>query len=514
MRALTAITLLALAPLAAAGKDILCLKDGRVIEADGMHRGPDGIDIDYPHGKVHVPSELILDAVLEDDAHATPKTDEEKDQASKGFVRFEGKWITAQQRDEIVSRRVEKHRKLLEEMKSHGEWRNRQKQDTKNFHFEYTVPQHIFEPYRNAMEAYFNEFAKTWKVKPPRAEDRLPVNFYIDEQSFHQVGGVPKGVLGYFRYVRPWDLNIYYERLDPSLSNDVMFHEANHYLQQLLNLQFAVPHFPGESLAEYYGASEWDPEKKKLTVGLIQEGRLCEIQTDIDAGNRMDLVKLISTPQMYEHYTWGWALVHFLMNDARYTQKFQHFFLALAEAKGVQRESGPNGMYTLKQEDVPTIFMRELGLKDAAAVRKLQADWDNYVDFKLKLVTCSGYEKAGFKAKEVGRTKRATRLFKTAIDKGSKNPLVFHNLAEIYAVDGQREEALATWRKAIAIDPLEGLFYSRMAFFMDDKDKAESDRLRKLAKEIGYDDPYVIVTQSEENPPPEKPPKPGDKPKD
>lgn len=502
---------LALAAAAPAGKDILCLKDGRVIEAEGMHRVADGIEITYPNGKVHVPQDLVLDAVLDEDARVPPKTDEEKDQAAKGFVHFEGKWLTVQQRDQLVSKRLEKHRKVLQEMKAHGEWRNRQKEDTKYFHFEYTVPQHIFEPYRNAMEAYFIEFAKIWKIKTPKPEDRLPVCFYADKESFNQIGGVPENVLGYFRYVRPWDLNIFYERLDPSLSQDVMFHEGNHYLQQLINLQFKVPHFPGEALAEYYGASDWDPEKKKLTVGLIQEGRLCQIQTDIDAGERMDLVRLISTEGMYEHYTWGWALVHFLMNDPRYALKFQHFFLALPEAKGVQRAPAPNGMYTLNQADVFTIFTREMGLKDATAVRKLQADFDNYVDFKLKLVTCSGYEKAGFKAKEVGRTKRATRLFNTAIEKGSKNPLVFHSLAEIQAGEGQRDEAFAMWKKAIAIDPLEGLFYSKMAFFMEDRDKAEAERLRKLAKDIGYDDPWVNATLVEEKPEPEKPRKPGEK---
>jgi tetratricopeptide (TPR) repeat protein len=499
---------------APASQDILCLKDGRVIEAAGMHRAEGGIDVTYPHGIVHVPNDLIFDAVLEEDAHAAPKTDEEREQAAKGFVHFEGKWLSVGQRDSLVAKRLEKHRQALEEMKAHGQWRNRQKQDTKYFHFEYTLPQHIFESYRNAMEAYFNEFSKTWKLKMPKAEDRLPVCFYTDERSFHQISGAPEGVLGYFKFVRPLDLNIYYERLDPSLSEDVMFHEANHYLQLLLNPRFAVPHFPGEALAEYYGASEWDPEKKKLTVGLIQEGRLCQIQTDIDAGERMDLVRLISTEGLFEHYTWGWALVHFLMNDPRYAPKFQRFFLALPDAKGVQRKPAANGMYTLDQDDVLTIFMREMALKDASAVRKLQAEWDDYVDVKLKLVTCSGFEKAGFNAKEEKRTLRATRLFKTAIEMGSKNPLVFHELAEIYARDGKRDEAFATWKRAIEIDPLEGLFYSRMGFYMEDTDKAEAERLRKLAKEIGCDDPWVNAIFVGENPEPEAPPKPGERPKD
>src|SRR5258708_36072551 len=113
----------------------------------------------------------------------------------------------------------------------------------------------------------------------------------------------------------------------------------------------------------------------------------------------MDLVKLVSTHDLFEHYTWGWALVNFLMNDPRYAPKFQKFFFALPEAKGVQRENAAYGMYTIKQEDVFTIFQRELGLKDANAVRKLDAEWHDDVQSKLQQVPCYGYEKAGPEAR-------------------------------------------------------------------------------------------------------------------
>src|SRR5439155_8552115 len=137
---------------------------------------------------------------------------------------------------------------------------------------------------------------------------------------------------------KPWDLNTYYDRLDNEVAKHVLYHEANHYLQLLVDVNFAVPHFPGESLAEYYGASHWEPETRKFVVGLIQEGRLCEIQTDIDSGEKMPLDKLILTDGSYKHYTWGWSLVHFLMNDPRYADKFQKFFLALSHGKNVRRD--------------------------------------------------------------------------------------------------------------------------------------------------------------------------------
>jgi hypothetical protein len=504
---------------APAAADILMLKDGRVVDDKPMHRVADGIEIRYEHGVVLVPTALVQDAVLEEDKVWTPQTEEEKTQTAKGFVRFEGKWVTPRQREELVAKRVEKHKKLLEEMKSHREWRNRQILDTKFFRFEYTLPQHVFEPYRDAMEAYFAEFARTWKIKTPKAEERLPVCFYVDEESFHQIGGVPPGVLGYFRFVKPWDLNIFYERLDPGLSEDVMFHEANHYLQLLVDQKFAVPHFPGESLAEYYGASSWDPEKKKLTVGLIQEGRLCEIQTDSAGDERPGLAQLISAPRgspgAYQHYTWGWSFVHFLMNDARYRDKFVRFFLSLSGAKGVAHVSAGNGdMQTIEQADVLTVFMRELGLKDANALRKLEAEWYDYVDTKLKLVGASGLEKAGFEAKHAGRKLRATRLLQEALDKGSTNALVYKELAELLVDAGKPEVSIELLKKGLAIDPLNGEFYHLLAermraFGKDHKD--EFERLQALAKEVGFDDPWADVEIDFDGDGKPDAPKPGEK---
>jgi len=505
-------TLALFPPAARAGDDIVCLKDGRVVSGLKMARVAGGIEITYQNGKVFVADALIHDAVLAEDLKIPPVSDEEKEKMSQGFVHFEGKWVTLPQRDEILKKRVLDHKANLDEMRAHGEWRNRYIEDGKYFHFEYTVPKRIFEPYRDAMEAYFAEFAKTWKIQPPKGGFKLPVCFYADEASFLQTAGVKHGVLGYFDPDRK-DLNIFYERLDPVLSETVMFHEANHYLQYLVNPLFFVPHFPGESLAEYYGASHWDPEKKKFTVGMMQEGRLCQIESDTAAGDVMDIAKLVGTHDLFEHYTWGWSLVHFLMNDPRYAPKFMKFFLALPEAKGVQREEMSNGMYTLSQEDVLKIFMREFGLKDANALRKMDSEWHNYVTGKLALVTYRGYERAGMEARSDKRNLRATRLLKTAIDKGSKNPLVFNTLAEIYGEDGKTAEAMAMWKKAIELDPLNGLFYARMGFELNSSDKKESKRLAALALELGSDDPWANLgdeAAAVESTPGKKPKKPGE----
>jgi hypothetical protein len=104
-------------------------------------------------------------------------------------------------------------------------------------------------------------------------------------------------------------------------------------------------------------------------------------------------------------------------------------------------------MYTISQADVFTIFRRELGLKDFDAIRKMEADWHDYVKSKLQLVTCSGYEQAGLEAKRDGRVIRATRLLTAAIEKGSRNPLVHQTVAcllsttETWIGDGRRQRA-------------------------------------------------------------------------
>ncbi len=151
-----------------------------------MKRLEKGIEVAFENGNVLVPYSMIEDAALASDALVEPKTEEEKAQRDKGFVRFEGRWLTVKQRDEIVGKRVAERKEKLRLMRERREWRNRAKLDTRIFSYQYTIPDHVFEPYREAMDAYFAEFAKMWKIKAPRPEDKLPVCFHADEEAFHQ----------------------------------------------------------------------------------------------------------------------------------------------------------------------------------------------------------------------------------------------------------------------------------------------------------------------------------------
>ncbi|MCC6409548.1 MAG: hypothetical protein IT453_20485 [Planctomycetes bacterium] len=498
MRSLAlALALGAFAPTASA--DLLVLKDGRVIQDQKLARSDGGIAIQYANGDVLVPTALVEDVIIDGEATPPPATAEEQEMAGKGLVRWEGKWIPKKRRDELLAKRTAERKKEVEEIAAHREWAKRRTAKTKHFAFEYTVPQGVFENYAALMEAYFDAFVKDWGLQAPKNLGQLPVCLHIDYDAMVQVGGAGNGVLGYFRFVRPWDLNFFHDRTDPAFTEEVMFHETNHYLQKLLDLEFAMPHFPGESLAEYYGASHWDPVKKKLSTGLLLEGRLCELKLDLQRGEWIGLEQLVSTDRMYEHYNWGWSLVYFLMKDPRYQKKFQKFVATLPSGKGIQREvMGVDNLKTVSGAEVWKTFKAELGLKDAAAVTALEKEWHEFVDKKLQLESYRGLETAARQASNNGQPIKAKRLFKEAIERGSTNPLTFHGYAELLARDGEHDQAIELWRKALAIDPLNAECYAAMGrSLLARGDKKEASRLRRLARDIDPDNSWFLFTDED-----------------
>jgi tetratricopeptide (TPR) repeat protein len=284
-----------------------------------------------------------------------------------------------------------------------------------------------------------------------------------------------------------------------------MFHEANHYLQKLLNVEFDMPHFPGESLAEYYGASHWDPKAKKLTIGLIQEGRLAEVQNDVAAGNMFSLEKMLegaTDRSMYEHYTWGWSFVYFLMNKDKYAAKFQRFVSTIANGKDVKREaaSGKDRSAGLEAAEVVRVFMKCLELKDKAALAALEKEWHAYVKNDLKSDSLRGVEMAGLQVASgsfPARPLRATKLLKAAVEKGSKNPQVYAKLAELVGTgegggNADEKSAIDLLKKAIELDPLAADTYAELGrLYQASGKKDEGKKLLQLARELDPDNPWL-----------------------
>lgn len=470
------------------GRDILVLLDGRIFDGLHMERAEGGVTIHYEHGDVFAPDELVLDAVIANQASWVPKTEEEKEKFEKGLVPYEGKWMSIKRREAEIEKRIEERLAQVEDMKQHRFWRNRHERKTKHFNFEFTVPEHLFDPFIDRMEAYFSAFAKDWKVKQPRDLGRLTVCFYNDREHFQQVSGASYGVLGYFRFVEPLELDFYFDRLDLALTEEVMYHETNHYLQKLIDVDFSYPHFPGESLAEYYAASHYDPETKKFTTGHVLEGRLAEVQRDVLADDMMGLRKLITTEGMYDHYTWGWTLVHFLMSEKDTAKRFKKFILALPHDKDVKRVGQFGRLKTVEATEVLRVFMDRMGLDEEEDLAKMEQAWHTYVREKLEFVSYRGLERAAVSASRNGMKIKAKRLFQEAIDGGTTSPLTFHRFAQLLDREGESSDAKEMWEKAIEIDPLGAQYYLAIGKMLhDDGEEAKGLEWMHLALDIDED---------------------------
>jgi hypothetical protein len=481
-------TLLALASARTADADTVLLADGRTVDCTKASKEADGRwKLTFPNGDVHFPGAQVKDAFVEGAEGFVPKNDEERAKAEKGLVPYAGRWVSKAERDSLVAKKGAEVKRRIAEAKAHRLWRNRYKSKTANFEFEYTIPPEIARGYMDILEAYFAYFSKNFNVQRPK--EKLKVCFYHDYDTFLEVSGAGWGTLAYYRFVPPRELNFYYDRHRPEETTAILFHEAQHYLSHLFNLSFHIPHCMSESFAEYFAGSKWDPVKKVMVTGGLQEGRLTEVQTDIAKGERRSLSKLLANELGYDDYTWGWTFVHFMMESPKYGPKFRKFYSSMPTAKDFVRSPFRGGeMTTVEGGALTMAFRKYMGIDDLGALEK---EWHAYIDEKLKVESVYGFEEAAFAAQQSGRRLRAKRFFKLALEKGSKNPIVMLRYGGLVE---HEDSALAQelFRKGIELDPLNTSLYVALGRLLrrtgDEESEKEGKRLLALARDINADD--------------------------
>ncbi|MCR9244854.1 MAG: tetratricopeptide repeat protein [bacterium] len=479
----------------ALAQDSLQLKDGRFIFDKKISKHDAGAVIHFENGDVIVPKAIIRECTAFDvQATDSSYTPAEQAKIDKGLVPFEGKWMKPKKRDTILGQRRSSREKRITEARAHQNWRDRYELKTKNFHFHYTIDPEVMKRYADMLEVYYKTFTRTWGIKKPKGMGRLKVCFYHDADYFHQVGGAPRGVIGYFRFVKPIELNFYYERLDEALTQDVLFHEANHYLTHLIDPMFHYPSWVNESLAEYYGASEWDADKKKMIIGNLQEGRLAVLQDAIRNDEWQGLEDLIRLPQRSFnaiHYAWGWSFVHYLMSDKKSAKAFKKFYLALGRDKSIKRVPHFSRIMKVEPEEQIRVFKKFMKVKELS---EFEAGWHAYVK-GLRAASGDGYRRAGDIALARGMPLKAQRYFKTALEMGDKNCMTHFGYGRALYQKSKYKEAREQFELAIGIDPLQGRFWMYLA---DAKEKlkaqkADIERMRNLALEIDPDDYSLML---------------------
>ena len=483
--------LLFLALAGAAGADTLALHDGRFFEGRPIEKTDAGFSIKFEHGEIVVPMEMVS-AYFKDGGgeEFIPANDLEKEKFEKGYLPWKGRWIRKSEWERYQKKEIEARRLRMEQMKERRLWRNHAVVKTRRFEFHHTLPDEVFAEFQDLFETYYDYFTKFWKFSPSAKFGKVTINIYHDREYFEQVSGAPSGVVGYYMPHKR-DLHFYYDRENHRYTIDVMFHEGNHMLTHMIDEKMWYPWWIGEGMAEYFGASEWDPAEKTMKLGRLQSGRLAVLHAQIRDEKWLKLKDLISSEGMGAiGYAWTWSFCHFLLHTPQYEKNFRRYFMAIGRDGSLRRVPRFLNIVQLHPEEQVESFMKYMKVKDLEA---LQEEWYEYIKNALSLDRVElDWGEAGYIMSMYGEAAKARKYFKKAIDQGSKAAYVHYGYASLTMQPRMRGVAATCARTAVEFDPLHARAWSLLGQSLHVQgEKDEGLRLLELAVEMAPDDQQV-----------------------
>lgn len=478
---------------AVARADTLALKDGRFFDGK-IDRAEKGYVIHFKHGDVTIPADIVS-AYFKDGGEGgvgfVPTTPKEKAKYEKGYVPWKGRWLKIDAAKRAHKRELEERKQRLEQMKQRRLWRNHATVKTKRFIFKHTLPDDIFQEFKDLFETYYTFFTKYWKIRPEADFGTVTINIYHSLEYFEQVSGAPSGVIGYYVPTER-DLHFFYDREQKAYTIDVMFHEGNHMLTHMINKDRWYPWWVGEGMAEYFGASHWDPEKKTMTLGHMQSGRLAVLQAQIRDEKWLKLKDLLEAPSMGAiEYAWTWSFCHFLLHTPKYAKGFKKYFIAIGRDQRLKTVARFAQIRQLPPTEVVAAFKKYVKVKDLDA---LQKEWYEYIKNALALERQKlDWGQAAFIMQLYGEHAKARKFFKKAIDEGSKSAFVLHGYASLKLRQGMPGIAIKYSKQAIESDPMHARAWSTLgqALLKKGEDKKEGMRCLELAAEMAPDDQQI-----------------------
>jgi len=472
--------------------DTLALKDGRFFEGRPVEVKPDGYLIRFEHGSIEVPKDMVESFFSSESGGFVPTTPEEKKRFEKGYVRWNGRWTRISIAERKREEAIEARRKRMEQMKARRLWRNHAEVETRRFVFRHTLPDEVFQEFQDLFETYYDYFTKYWRFRPSPKFGKVTINIYHNREYFEQVSGAPSGVVGYYVPTER-DLHFYYDRNNKGYTIDVMFHEGNHMLTHMINRDRWYPWWVGEGMAEYFGASEWDPEKKTMKLGRLQAGRLAVLHAQIEEDKWVSLKDLLETNGMGAvGYSWAWSLCHFLLHTSKYERRFKRFFMAIGRDSSLRTVARFAQIRQLPPTEVVEAFRKYLRVDD---LDELEEEWYEYIRKNLRLDGRAdvNWAEAGWIMSLYGEEAKARLYYKRAIDKGAKSAAPYYGYAELKLRQNMPGIALKYSKKAVERDPLHARAYALQgrALLRQDSGNEEGLRLLELAHEVDPDDQQI-----------------------
>lgn len=478
---------------ASAAADTLVTRDGRVIEVAKAREDPAGYRLKFQAGEITVPKEHVASVEIEGDmSDYTPKDDKERDFLAQGYVRHKGKWISKPQYETELAKATAVRKKRTDELKSRADFNNGWTVETKHFQFRSNTSPEILQRYVDLIEGYYALMDTRIGIKPPPilARTKLAINVFkrqsemIDRASDEDID---ERVLGFFDPSTK-TLNFFHDYKDPARSEQTALHECTHLLTFLIDPDYLPEIWINEAMAEYYGSCEIASAKGKVTLtpGRVLEDAVLTVQQAIASKEHIPLQKLLVTQRDDfdgVHYAHAWSFVHFLQNSPKYAKNFNKFFkdlygLDLKEAKaellsaGSDDKSGLRRRY--KADDIYNALLARLGTKDVAALEK---EWLAYVTAvpidAPRARFLRGYESALYGEDP----KKALADLDAAIDGGYHDPQAYWARGYAKFFTSGQETALADFRRAVEIDPLDPVYRADLAWCLVAWWGAESEKM-------------------------------------
>ncbi len=442
--------------------DKLILYDGRVIEGCRVEERDQDLFAIFEHGACRLLPNQVKEILYDSDEEYVPRNDYEKEQLDKGFVLFEGGWMSKERCESILEKRRKKRAERLAETRRHLEWVNAWQKEKRHFTLITNSSEGNLEEYSDIFERFYSVFVKKWRISSRnRAEYNKPVIKIFRDRSQYLGSNAPPRSSGVFNYFTG-EIRLYNDAADPRYTLDVLFHEGTHLMVQLMRPDFIFPIWVNEGLAEYYGASVIGRDGG-IEVGVIQEGRLVALRSAVDTGKYIALERVLLTQQGKFgslHYAEAWCFIHYLMGHDKYKSKFKGFLHALVADQGfksrVFRIGRGKNMSTVSPVEALKLFKKKMGL---STLDNIEREFMDYVLYGLPDVGKRGYVVSARIHFRFGEYDEALGDIETALEMGSTDPNCYLYRGRIYAVKEMYEEAVIACRKAIDINPLNPHFH-------------------------------------------------------
>ena len=467
--------------------DRVLLKDGRTIEGRIVASDdPDYVRLEVEDVEIPIRAELVDTTYVEDLADYVPKNDKEAEYLKKGWVLFEGNWMSKKRRDGELRKRAEADKKYIEEVRRRQDWRNAVTVETRRFTIISNLDDATLQEYTDLLEAYYKNFVDYWGItlSPGDNKGKPRIFLYRTSGEFHRITGVPSGVGGFFSPV-DLELHLPHDAEDPARSKAVLFHEGNHLLTHLIKPDFRYPIWLNEGMAEYYGTAYVD-EKGDFHVGGQQDGRIAGMRRERERDEFRHLrdVMLTEKPEFDAYdYAYSWSFVHYMMSSKEYAKTFKGFFGNLPNNRdlditktniyGGDREA----IAQVKLPDVLVALEKRLG-KD---IDELEAEWLEHFDQAYGDLSPEAYYRAaqlelGSPKEDGSHIQTAVEFFEKAVQKDIRNARCYRDYAELWRKGGvvesrdvaielepDQERAWELISKAIELDPINPLNYCEAA---------------------------------------------------